>query len=1277
MTRRSARSSPRPASGPARATRHPFVRVALERLEDRTTPALFNPMTAATSSFSNASWAVLGKFNADSNLDMAVASYTGNAVTVVMGNGDGTFGGAISYPIGGTEANFVDAGDFNGDGKTDLVATVLNNLPNNGANPGKFHVLLGDGAGGFTAATGSPFDSNGRKPYAVVVAELTGDTNVDLAICHFGASDGSGGIIGNNVSIFQGKGDGTFNLIQTITNGLGFNPTSIAAGDFDSDGDQDLVVCEVGIPANVGDPPVNGSATVITNNGSGSFALTTEYDSGGIFPVNVRVANVAGPAAMDAKLDIVVANAGDVQNPLNFGAGDGVTVLINGGTGAFGTSKTITSDIQSAFAVAPADYDADGDGDIAVANLGGLTGGGFVSAFTGNGTGTFTAASGSPYPNAGVGGGQVAVSGDLDNNGSPDVVLLGDGNKYLVYLNTTVQGAATATALTSVVPTPSTYGQAVTFTATVTTATGTPTGTVSFLNGTVVIGTAPLADVGGKQVATLVTAPTQLAAGAYSLTARYEGEAGKFASSTSAPPVAHTVNKAATATTLTAAPPNPVLVGTGVTLTATVAGPGVPAGFVAFFKGVDLLGQTKLSDAGGQQKAAFAANTTGWAAGDYAITAKYAENLNWLASESVPYTLTITTAPAVNTTITITSAAPSPSLATQPVTITARVTAPAGLPTGTVQFFADGTLIGSGTLAAGAGGQEATAVVSTLGIGAHTFTANYLGAAGTFNPSQSVGFAHTVTAIGTTITVTSSGSPSFVTQPVTFTAVVGSQFGPAAGTVAFFDGGVPVGSAALATVNGQQVATFVGVLAPGAHTVTAKFAAQGNFSASETVPITQVVNQVGTTTAVATSLNPATEGQAVTFTATVTGTVAIAATPTGTVTFFVDGIAASTAPVAGGAAAFTTSTLAPGTHAITASFSGDTNFTASTAGAVSQVVNPTVPPPPPPPSGPGPELIGFREFAVGAGAGHDAEARFFNPDSTERFRLNLFPGLTGGVRVTSADFNGDGIADMVAGTGPGSATLVRVLDGKTQAELFRVAPFEARFVGGVYVSSGDVTGDGVPDFVVSPDEGGGPRIQVYSGNGFVKVDDFFGIDDTAFRGGARSGIGDLDGDGVADLVVAAGFGGGPRVAAFDGQTLGSGNRVKLFADFFAFESRLRNGTFVAAGDVDGDGFADLIAGGGPGGGPRVTVFGGGQLLTNRPVPIANFFGGDVTNRGGVRVAARNLDGDAKADLVIGAGTGAGSRVTAYAGKRLLESSPPPELFAFDAFPGFAGGVYVG
>jgi len=88
------------------------------------------------------------------------------------------------------------------------------------------------------------------------------------------------------------------------------------------------------------------------------------------------------------------------------------------------------------------------------------------------------------------------------------------------------------------------------------------------------------------------------------------------------------------------------------------------------------------------------------------------------------------------------------------------------------------------------------------------------------------------------------------------------------------------------------------------------------------------------------------------------------------------------------------------------------------------------------------------------------------------------------------------------------------------------------------------------------------------------------------------------------------------------------------------------------------------------------VFDGGSLLANQYAPVADFFAGDPANRGGVRVAVKDLDGDARADLVVGSGTGAGSHVTTYPGKGLAGGSPTPGQ-SFDAYPGFAGGVFVG
>ncbi len=423
---------------------------------------------------------------------------------------------------------------------------------------------------------------------------------------------------------------------------------------------------------------------------------------------------------------------------------------------------------------------------------------------------------------------------------------------------------------------------------------------------------------------------------------------------------------------------------------------------------------------------------------------------------------------------------------------------------------------------------------------------------------------------------------------------------------------------------------------------------------------------------------PAQTVRAGTATAAVPFTVADAETPAGDLTVAATSSNPGLVPAAnvalGGAGGSRTVTVTPaagqtGTATITIRVTDAGGLAAETTVTITVTAGPA--------SAARPVLVGFPQFAVGRGAGA-GPVRLFNPAGGERLSADAFPGFAGGVRAVAADFNGDGVADIVAGTGPGGPTRVRVLDGKTGAELFAVAPFEGAFTGGVFVAAGDLTGDGVPELVITPDRGGGPRVRVFDGRGFGQLADFFGIDDPNFRGGARASVGDVTGDGAGDLVVAAGFGGGPRVAAFDGTSLAGGAyTVKPFPDFFAFEEGLRNGAYVAAGDVDGDGFAELIAGGGPGGGPRVSAFSGAALLRGSQDRIADFFAGDPENRGGVRLAAKDLDGDARADVVAGAGDGAGSRITGYAGRAVVGQAAPDSLFAFDAVPGFSGGVFVG
>lgn len=293
-----------------------------------------------------------------------------------------------------------------------------------------------------------------------------------------------------------------------------------------------------------------------------------------------------------------------------------------------------------------------------------------------------------------------------------------------------------------------------------------------------------------------------------------------------------------------------------------------------------------------------------------------------------------------------------------------------------------------------------------------------------------------------------------------------------------------------------------------------------------------------------------------------------------------------------------------------------------------------------PPQGPPPVSI-----AVGSGSG-DAVARLTDPAGSPLQTVTAFPGFTGGVRVAAADVTGDGVPDLIAGAGPGGSPRVRVFDGATGAAVRDLFAFEESFTGGVYVTAADLDRDGFAEVVASADQFGGPRVVVFGGRDSAVRASFFGIDDTAFRGGARVAAGDVNADGTPDVVVAAGILGGPRVAVFDGRTLAPGRSpARLTNDFFAFEDTVRNGVFVAVGDVDGDTFGDVVVGGGPGGGPRVVVFDGQTLLANAAAPpVTSFFSGDPATRSGVTVAARDTDRDGRAAVVTGTAPVAGQGV---------------------------------
>jgi hypothetical protein len=299
-------------------------------------------------------------------------------------------------------------------------------------------------------------------------------------------------------------------------------------------------------------------------------------------------------------------------------------------------------------------------------------------------------------------------------------------------------------------------------------------------------------------------------------------------------------------------------------------------------------------------------------------------------------------------------------------------------------------------------------------------------------------------------------------------------------------------------------------------------------------------------------------------------------------------------------------------------------------------------------------------------------------------RVAPFPGFTGAIRSAIADFNGDGIADYAFGTGVGTAAQVRIIDGATGGDLVAPTLVLDGFAGGVFLAAGDVDRDGKAELAVSADAGGGTRVTVFKVDGGLKaVANFLAFDDPSFRGGSRVAMGDVNRDGAADLIVGAGIGGGPRVAIYDGASLLSGSPGHLVPDFFALDPSLRSGVFVTSADLDGDGYADVIYSTGDTGGPRVRVVGGAVLTANPgrdayALPaLADFFALDPADRTGLRIAAHDLNGDGKAELVVANGNRTTPEVRVITLADMTSPTGPATPYLSPVPGPTADGVYVG